>query len=185
MPNLPFSLDRGERLLWSGCPRQGVVLRGTDWFLAPFSFLWVGFALSWNVTLWTHHHSPVVLRLAGLLVLVIGLYMMVGRFVFDARRRMLTSYAVTNQRILISTGASGESLRALDVRTLDDMTLRRQADGTGTITFARTPLPPAMAALPLPSAALPASFQEVADVERVHDIIREAQAATQSGASAA
>lgn len=37
---LSKELASGERLLWSGRPQQGVVVRRTDVFLIPFSLLW-------------------------------------------------------------------------------------------------------------------------------------------------
>lgn len=88
-------LGAAERLLWSGRPRQGIVFRGSDAFMIPFSLLWCGFVIYWEFSV-LKHGAPWFFMLWGLLFLVIGLYFVFGRFVVDKRLRGKTAYAVSN-----------------------------------------------------------------------------------------
>ena len=122
MHNIEFPLSRGERLLWSGAPRQGIAFRQSDLFQIPFTLLWGGFALFWNVAVWAGD-GPIFFRLWGLPFLLVGVYMVVGRFWLDARRRARTSYGVTTERVLIASNLLSPSIKSLTLRTLTDVTL--------------------------------------------------------------
>jgi len=177
MSSIEFPLGRGERLLWSGTPRQGVVFRPTDLFQVPFSLLWGGFALFWNVSVWATD-APMFFRLFGLPFLAVGAYITVGRFWVDARRRARTSYGVTTERVLIASGAFSPSLKSLALRTLSDVTLTQRPDGSGTISFGPAGFGASMyAGMAWPGVQQAPSFELVGDAKRVYDIIRDAQAA--------
>src|SRR3989442_9848335 len=83
---LTRELMSGERLLWAGRPRQGVFARPFDVFLIPFGLFWCGLSIFWEAAAFSSHEPPLV-RLSGLPFVLIGLYMVFGRFLLDARQR--------------------------------------------------------------------------------------------------
>jgi hypothetical protein len=174
-------LARGEQLLWSGQPRQGIVLRGSDAFTIPFSLLWGGFAFFWEATVATSG-APLFFMLWGVPFVLAGLYITVGRFFYDAWRRGRTKYGVTNERILIATGDASPSLKSLNVRTLSDVTLDAKSDRSGTITFGPTSFMTSMyAGTAWPGSNLPPSFELIPEARRVYEIIRQAQKGSPAG----
>jgi hypothetical protein len=129
-----------ERVLWTGRPKQGLLLTGRDSFLIPFSLLWGGFALFWNIGVWAipgggGANPDWFFRLWGLPFLALGIYMIVGRFIHDAWIRRRLSYAVTNQRVLVLRNAMASRLSSLDLHRLPRLELSEQRDGTGSIAF--------------------------------------------------
>jgi hypothetical protein len=124
----------GERVLWTGRPTQGFALRPLDAFLIPFSVLWCGFVVFWNVEVWSAggEGAPPVFDIFGFVFLLIGLYFLIGRFIHDAAIRRRTSYALTNQRALFQRGSK---LTSLDLHHLPKLELNERGDGTGTIAF--------------------------------------------------
>ena len=133
-----------ERLLWPGKPRQGLVLRASDAVMVPFSLLWGGFAIFWEAMALTMAFSgeeptpmpvAIILPLFGVPFVVVGLYLIFGRFFVDARIRARTFYGATDQRIIIVSGLFSRKVKSLNLRTLTDVSLTEKSDGTGTITF--------------------------------------------------
>ena len=170
-------LDPGEKLLWSGEPRQGLVLRAADAFLIPFSLLWCGFAVFWE-TMAIASGAPFLFALWGVPFVLMGLHVVVGRFFVDARVRARTSYALTDRRVIIVSGLFTPTIRTLALRTLGEITLEEKSDGTGTITFGPThPAARHMRGLAWPGASQFQSpaFDMIRSVASVHRLVRDAQ----------
>lgn len=121
----------GETTVWKGQPYQGLLLRPIDAFVIPFSLLWAGLALFWNIEVWSAD-TPLFFWLFGLPFLVVGVYATIGRLWFDMRLRRATIYSVTTERVLIARGSKTVSL---DIAHLPALELTEHSDGSGTIRF--------------------------------------------------
>ena len=99
-----------EALLWSGRPDPTKHFGRNDILLVPFSVVWGGFAVFWEIEVLTSA-APGLLGLFGLPFVAMGLYMLFGRFIVKARRKRHTAYGLTDQRALVAlgTGALSES----------------------------------------------------------------------------
>jgi hypothetical protein len=172
-------ISPGEELLWAGRPRQGFVLRAADAFLIPFSLLWGGFAIFWEAGVLATG-APWFFALWGVPFVLVGLYIMFGRFWVDARQRAATLYAVTSERVVLISGVFARRVKSLSINTLTDLSLTERGDGSGTITFG--PVPPFYwwyggAGWPgFGHHAVP-SFELAGEARQVYEIIRAAQRA--------
>ncbi len=173
--SLGFDLDRGERELWAGAPRPGVVLRASDTFMIPFSLLWGGFAAFWEYMVF-RQGAPLMFKIWGVPFVLVGLYITVGRFFTDALRRAQTTYLVTSGRVMINSGLLSRTTKSLNLRTLTDVTLNEHRDGTGTITFGPQIVSRALyQGMAWPGMQLTPAFEMIPDAAKVYDTIRKAQ----------
>jgi hypothetical protein len=129
-------LGKGERLLWSGRPRQGLMLRPVDAFLIPFSVLWGGFAIFWEISVIVAR-APWDFVAWGVPFVLVGLYIIFGRFVLDAWQRARTFYGVTSERVVIVSGLMARQVKSVNLDMLSEVTLTERANGSGTITLGR------------------------------------------------
>lgn len=132
--SLTRELGSGERLLWSGQPRQGTVFRASEWFMTPFALLWGGFAFFWEWQV-IQSDAPTFFALWGVPFVLVGIYLILGRFMVEARQRERTYYGVTNERVLIVSGLFGRKVKSLSLRNLSDFSLSESASGEGSISF--------------------------------------------------
>ncbi len=176
--SLRSHLRAGERLLWSGAPRQGWVLRPTDKFMIPFSIMWGGFALFWAIGAIVSD-APFFFMLWGIPFVLVGLYVTVGRFWVDAKVRARTQYGLTADRVLVDTGWFGStSVTSLPLESLSTIALKERRDGSGTISFGGgEPFGHFYSGFHLPgmSGVVPMQFELIENVRSVHDQIHQAR----------
>jgi hypothetical protein len=101
-------LAPGEQLLWSGRPDPEVRFAPVDLFLVPFSVMWGGFAVFWEVGVLASGAGPFFV-LWGIPFVLMGLYFMIGRFAYKKRRKLKTAYGLTDRRAIVAVGASSMS----------------------------------------------------------------------------
>jgi hypothetical protein len=166
-----------ERLLWEGKPDVGAYSMRGAWYLIPFSILWAGFALFWEFNVLTGG-APFFFGLWGIPFVLFGLYLVFGRIWVARREARKTTYAITNRRVLIVSGAFRPSFTALELRALPGAQIDEDRDGRGSITFGTITgfqLPPGWPSMGARYAKLPA-FLAIADVRKVFDIYDRARA---------
>jgi hypothetical protein len=147
--------------------------------MIPFSLMWGGFAIFWETTA-IIGGAPLFFALWGVPFVLVGLYMIFGRFFVDAKLRQRTFYGLTDQRLIIVSGLASRKVTSLNLQTLSDLSLAEKGDGSGTITFGavqQTPWYPrrmAFFSTPVPGSAL----EMIPNAREVYELIREAQANT-------
>lgn len=171
-------LGRDERLLWAGVPGQGLRFRSSDWLMVPFSLMWGGFAFFWEFSVASIGKAPLFMKLWGIPFVLMGLYMIVGRFFADSLQRAHTDYGVTDQRVIIIDGLFGRRVKSLALEGLADMSLSEGPDGSGTITFGTGAGSFSWlggSSWPGMRNRQPPSFEMIPGVRQVYSLIREAQ----------
>ncbi|SRR5205823_3594326 len=170
-------LARDEKLLWSGQPRGGLRLRPADALLIPFSLMWGGFAIFWETSV-LKQGAPGFFAVWGIPFVVVGVYLILGRFFVDAWQRSRTYYALTDQRAIIISGLATRQVKSLPLRTMSDITLSERADGSGSIALGPSSGPYtwfATSGWPGGGTYRPPTFEMIDNVRRVHTMLRDAQ----------
>jgi hypothetical protein len=171
------NLSINERVLWSGAPRQGLMLRASDLLMIPFSLMWGGFAVFWEYSVFTSD-APLLFRLWGIPFVLVGLYMVAGRFVVEAWQRAYTDYAVTDERIIIRSGIFRRQMKSLNLRAMGEFSLTENGKGEGTIVFGVSPAGNLFSGLASwPGVEELPRFDTIPEARKVYEIIRNAHSA--------
>jgi len=131
----------GESVLWVGRPSPGVIFgsRG-DPGLIPFSLMSGGFAVVWEtMVIWSLFSKPDLERslfaIVGIPFVVMGQYMIWGRFVRAARQKRTICYAVTNQRVIVVQNSQKRQVASAEIRSLPSMIKEKRSGEVATLRF--------------------------------------------------
>ncbi len=166
-------LGNDEKFIWTGKPKTGIVFRSSDVFLIPFSLLWGGVPFFLIMTVLFSNGPFIGPFIFGILIVLIWLYVVVGRFFLDAKKRENTCYGITQDRIIIKSGIFSKEFKSLNIKTLSAISLNQFKDKSGTITLGTTYFHYSlMQGLEWTGIKQPPPRLEfIQDVEKVYDII--------------
>lgn len=138
-------LLKGEDILWSGQPDPNVTFTTMDIFLIPFSLFWGGFAIFWEILVLIFPRgvdygdfnfvAHLIFPLFGIPFVIIGLYLMFGRFIYKKWKKRRTYYAVTNKRLISLSKAWGQHFQEANIKSISGLGKKVRSDGIGTLTF--------------------------------------------------
>ena len=175
---MAMNLGPDERIIWSGQPTQGLRFAPQDILAVPFAAFWLLMVVTIFGVVATDATdvNPVAFVMLPMFVLV-GLYMLVGRFFVDIIARRRTHYVLTNQRALIESGLFTANKNSVNLAAAAEMQFQGGRKGRGTIKFGSTNVFYAMVPPSWPGAGsvLPPTFHDVEDAERIYGLALTAQ----------
>jgi hypothetical protein len=138
-------LSPGETVQWSGQPNARVIFHSEDWGFVPFSLLWGGFAIFWLFgasgiwDIWNNHPNKTFGWFGvvwGTPFVLVGQYMIWGRFVHEYWKKHRTYYALTTKRALIVVdGLRGRTASSAYFENTGIIEKSVRKDGVGRISF--------------------------------------------------
>ncbi len=163
-----------EYVLWHGMPEQRSPFTKQDIFLIPFSLIWGGGVVFWELNA-IKSGAPLLFAIFGIPFVLIGLYLIFGRFIYIKYAMKHTYYAVTNRRVLRCLRKRIEA-RPLD--SLPFIEISYEKDGMGTITFDGRVMPRNARGIPVENelAVQGFAFVHIAEAQKVYALITKARA---------
>ncbi len=112
----------------------------------------------------------------GIPFVLVGLYLIIGRFWVDAAQRKRAFYGVTTSRIIFVSGLTAQKVKTLSLFSLSEVSLTLSQNGVGTISFGRGfPLAATWSWWPGMEMFASPSFDQIDDAQMVYRLICDAQ----------
>jgi hypothetical protein len=102
MKLLEQQLEKNEHLIWWGKSAQGILFYSVDIFMIPFSIVWGGISVTWEVLAIIQFINKLdansfFFMVFGFPFTIIGLYMLFGRYITDKVQRKNIYYVISNK----------------------------------------------------------------------------------------
>jgi hypothetical protein len=129
-------------VLWAGQPNTSVIFHKEDVFLIPFSLLWGGFAVFWEAGVsgsWgsgSESAKPWMFgMLFGAVFVLVGQYLIWGRFLVTAWKKRRTYYAVTSRRVIVVQRGFSRRMASAYIDVLPNLIREDGRRGLGSLLF--------------------------------------------------
>lgn len=123
----------GEKIIWSGQPNIEKKFTKYDTFFVPFSVLWFGFSIFWEIM--ATIGSGGIFSVFGIPFCVIGFYICIGRFIYKKKNKQHTYYYITDRRIIIYNDYKRIQVNDMPLSRAAHISYHEDADGIGSIHF--------------------------------------------------
>jgi hypothetical protein len=174
-----------EDIVWYGQPDASIVFCRGDLVVIPLSLLWAVFAISvftatLNAAISGSFGGLISLLISGPLV-VVGVYLTVGRFFWKRWLKRRTHYAVTTRRVVGLVAGSHRSVEEASLKHIPAVAKDIREDGRGTIWFGGVPwwvvfLGSCTMDTFWPTTGATVVFYDIADAESVYVLANELRA---------
>jgi membrane protein implicated in regulation of membrane protease activity len=124
-----------EKLLWADKPARGIKFRFTDIFLTVFGIAWLSFSIFWT---YMAMDASIAFALFGIPFILVGVYLLIGRYFFEAISRKNTVYALTDKRIIEKSGVISRTYKSVFLSSIPGISYTEKSDGSGDINFGYT-----------------------------------------------
>lgn len=163
-------LDEDETILWTGRPQPGLSFRPSDIALSLFGLFFFGFAIFWTVMAASMGAETgifgYVFPLFGTPFILVGGYLLFGRFFWDAYARGKTRYALTDRRAIVATSALRRSMKSYPISGASEIEL--QSGPPDTVNFASR-----FVRTKRGGHNVPVGFERIEDGAKVYKLLRE------------
>ncbi len=166
-------LNKDEKVLWVGKPEVKAVLDPKDVWFIPMTVLFNVFII---YKAWFEADIPV-----DYILILFGVYLLIGRFIYKAFNKTRTLYAVTNQRIIIINKLWND-ITEKPIESITHIEKNVLLSGIGTIRFGYTPFmylilentgfgflgyPEKLYGTPAPT------FFDIKDADKIYQLVKE------------
>jgi len=125
-------LQFSEKIIWMDQPNWGFTFNKAKKGQFFISIFWLLIALFWEggVTLFG---APDLFRWVGDAFIAFGLYLLIGRYIWEMIQERYIVYILTNQRFIIRTGIVFKTKQTYDLTQLSNISYKANPNGEGTI----------------------------------------------------